>query len=171
MVGDAIISHNAEYTKFIRQIVPAPTLKMVALQLRVLSGGLTSLEHLPAVSLMNDYDIASPEHLNGLGYMLLFADRADDAITVFKTNTRLFPDEPNCYDSLGEALEYNNQKDLALANYDKACQKAREKNDTRLETYEKNYDRLKGAGKEQRHGDGAAAMARYEWQAHRLVRR
>ena len=147
MVNDAIISHNADLTQFVPKITRTVSLKTLALQTKVLSGGIRKLAELPDEALVKEYGIESAAQLNLMGYYLVSKNRLADAIAVFQANARLYPEEPNCYDSLGEAYENNGQKDLALANYEKACQKARERSDKQLPAYEKNYDRLKGAAK------------------------
>lgn len=147
MVRDAIISHNADYTDMIRNITVALPVSFVELNLKVLSGDIKKLEDMPAETLKKDYTITSADQLNLIGYNLMYKGRPDDAIIVMKANLRVFPEEPNCYDSLGELYERNNQKDLALAHYEKAYLKAKEKNDKNLAVFEKNYQRMKEAAK------------------------
>ncbi|MBP7867741.1 MAG: tetratricopeptide repeat protein [Acidobacteria bacterium] len=146
-MSDAIISHNAEYTDVVRKITRSMPLRALSLQMKVLSGDLGALETQPAETLRKDHGLDSPALLNRLGYDLLQHRRPAEAINVFKANARLFPDDPNAYDSLGEALERDNRKEEALASYEKAVLKARERNDPRLGIYEKNFNRLKGAEK------------------------
>jgi nicotinamidase-related amidase len=147
MVRDAIISHKADYTNVIRDITGALPLPFVELNLKVLSDDVKKLEALSAETLRKDYGIAAPDQLNVIGYNLIFKDRVADAIIVMKANLRLFPEEPNCYDSLGDAFERDNQKDLALSHYERAYLKAKEKNDPNLQVYEKNFRRLKESTK------------------------
>jgi nicotinamidase-related amidase len=143
MVREGIISHKADYTDVIRNITGALPLRFVELNLKVLSDDVKKLEDMPAETLSKEYDITAPNQLNIIGYNLIFKGRLVDAIIVMKANLRLFPEEPNCYDSLGDAYERNSQKDLALSHYEKACQKGKEKNDPNLQAYEKNFQRLK----------------------------
>jgi tetratricopeptide (TPR) repeat protein len=56
--------------------------------------------------------------LNLVGYMLIGANRLDDAIAVFARNVQEYPKGFNTYDSLGEAYMRNGQKDLAIQNYE-----------------------------------------------------
>jgi CubicO group peptidase (beta-lactamase class C family) len=56
--------------------------------------------------------------LNVVGYMLIGANRLDDAIAVFTRNVQEYPKGFNTYDSLGEAYMRNGQKDLAIQNYE-----------------------------------------------------
>lgn len=58
--------------------------------------------------------------LNNIGYNLLFADETDDAISIFKMNTELFPQIANTWDSYGEALLKAGNKTAALQAYKKA---------------------------------------------------
>lgn len=147
MVSDAIISHNAEYTDFVRKITRSVPTKALSLQMKILSGDLGALETQPVETLRKDYGIDAPALLNRLGYYLLLHRRPAEALTVFKANVRLFPDDPNSYDSLGEALERDNRKAEALASYEKAVLKAQERKDPLLSVYEKNRNRLKEGGK------------------------
>ncbi len=52
--------------------------------------------------------------LNNLGYDLLFDDKVDEALDIFKLNTELFPNIGNCWDSYGEALLKKGRKEEAL---------------------------------------------------------
>lgn len=58
--------------------------------------------------------------LNSIGYNLLKEKSIDEAIIVFQENTKLFPEEFNSWDSLGEAYFLNHDKDNALKAYEKA---------------------------------------------------
>jgi len=58
--------------------------------------------------------------LNALGYDLLFAGRAEDAINVFTLNVETYPGYANGYDSLGEAYMKNGDSEMAIANYRKS---------------------------------------------------
>jgi tetratricopeptide (TPR) repeat protein/predicted Ser/Thr protein kinase len=66
--------------------------------------GVQALPH--ASQLRNDY-----------GYRLLHAGRYPEAIRELETNVRLYPDEPNPYDSLAEAFLITGQPDKALEKY------------------------------------------------------
>ena len=100
-----------------------------------------------AETLREEYGITAPDQLNVIGYNLIFKDRLADAIIVMKANQRLFPEDPNCYDSLGDAYERNKQNDLALSQYERAFRKAKEKNDPRLQAFERNLQRLEQSTK------------------------
>jgi hypothetical protein len=74
-------------------------------------------------------DIADPVNrfrtpeadVHALGYRLLESDRPA-AIAVFRLNTRAFPRSANTWDSLGEALLANGQRDEGIASYRKALE-------------------------------------------------
>src|SRR5690349_11811427 len=58
--------------------------------------------------------------LNNIGYGLLRDGKTQDAIELFKSNVRFFPDSWNVYDSLGEVYAAAGEKDLAIQNYEKS---------------------------------------------------
>ena len=59
-------------------------------------------------------------NLNTNGYHLLRAKKVSEAIEVFKTNVKLFPQSANAYDSLGEAYAEAGNKELAIQNYEQS---------------------------------------------------
>lgn len=58
--------------------------------------------------------------LNKIGYNFLNEKSVDDAIIVFQENVKLFPNNANAWDSLGEAFFINRDKENALKAYQKA---------------------------------------------------
>ena len=64
------------------------------------------------------YTIDRPFQLNMVGYDLMFAGYVDMAIIVFQHNIKLYPDEANLYDSLGEAYmvkgDYKKSRELYI---------------------------------------------------------
>ncbi|MCO7224392.1 serine hydrolase [Pleionea sp. CnH1-48] len=58
--------------------------------------------------------------LNKLGFALIKNNQLDKAISVFATNTKLFPDDANAFDSLAHAYEQAGNNTKALVNYKKA---------------------------------------------------
>ena len=61
--------------------------------------------------------------MNQLGYDLLYgARRVQEAIAIFKLNVADHPQSFNVYDSLGEAYMVNNEKELAIQNYQKSLE-------------------------------------------------
>ncbi|RFS17761.1 alpha/beta fold hydrolase [Emticicia sp. C21] len=62
----------------------------------------------------------SENDLNEWGYAMLKRQEILEAIEIFKLNVLLHPNSENVYDSLGDAYVKAGQKDLAIANYQKA---------------------------------------------------
>ncbi len=60
--------------------------------------------------------------LNKVGYTFLQEKSIDNAIVVFKENTKLFPNDANTWDSLGEAYFTKRDKKNALKSYKKALE-------------------------------------------------
>ncbi len=60
--------------------------------------------------------------LNMLGYRLMRQNKPDEAILLFKLNTRLFPESFNVFDSLGEAYMAAGNKEMAVKNYRKSLE-------------------------------------------------
>ena len=60
--------------------------------------------------------------LNVLGYDLLNSKKLNEAIEIFKLNVEVFPESSNVYDSLGEAYMLNDDKQLAIKNYEKSLE-------------------------------------------------
>ncbi|WP_445711907.1 S41 family peptidase [Flavobacterium sp.] len=58
--------------------------------------------------------------LNSIGYSMLQEKSIDEAIIVFKENVKLFPEESNSWDSLGEAYFKNQDKENAFISYERA---------------------------------------------------
>ena len=67
------------------------------------------------------YDFSEPE-LNNLGYRLLRAGKQKDAVEIFKLNVEMYPQGFNTYDSLAEAYESVNERELAVTNYKKSIE-------------------------------------------------
>ena len=74
-------------------------------------------------SLTTKYRMANAGVLNGLGYNYIFQNRLDEALVIFKTNVKLFPNVANCYDSLGECYMTRGENELAIKNYKIAFEK------------------------------------------------
>ena len=67
---------------------------------------------------VREYAFAHVENtFNQMGYNKLADGKVDDAIAVFRLNVSEFPDSPNVYDSLGEALLEAEDFEGALSNY------------------------------------------------------
>ncbi|MCK8520207.1 S41 family peptidase [Aquimarina sp. D1M17] len=82
--------------------------------------------------------ILDEPEINGLGYSYLQRGQKEAALAIFNANTTLFPKSANVYDSYAEALATNNQKDLALINYQRAVKTATENKDEQLELFQNN---------------------------------
>ena len=87
-------------------------------------------QHYQFLSKRYEYSISIPEtEVNNLGYSLLFSDKKQQSIEVFKMNTEKYPNSPNAWDSLGDAYKFNNQFDLAKNCYEKGCALGKQTND------------------------------------------
>ncbi len=53
--------------------------------------------------------------LNSWAYWMLHSERTEEALILFRMVTQAFPESPNAFDSLGEALEVSAKKDDAIA--------------------------------------------------------
>ncbi len=84
------------------------------------NGGADALEKDFKSILETNHLLYNDRHLNRFGYGLMQNSELDLAIEVFKLNAKLFPDNPNVYDSMGEAYMNKGEKDLAIENYKKA---------------------------------------------------
>ncbi|MFT5886214.1 MAG: tetratricopeptide (TPR) repeat protein [Arcticibacterium sp.] len=60
--------------------------------------------------------------LNSLGYMLIGQEKFKKAIAVFELNTKLFPEDANTFDSLGEAYFLSGKEKLAKKYYQRALE-------------------------------------------------
>jgi len=107
-------------------------------------GGLKGAdEHYKKLSERFGFSIPTPENLiNQIGYQLIFANKPDEAITVFKANVERYPASANVYDSLAEAYERGGRIDLAEPLYDKARILGEQNNDPNTGIYKANYERV-----------------------------
>jgi uncharacterized protein len=108
------------------------------------SGDFKSVEeHYQKLSKKFRSDIPVPEPLiNQLGYQSLFAERFDEAITIFKTNVERYPGSANVYDSLAEAYERTGKLELAAPLYEKAHTLGQQNQDPNLAIYKANFERV-----------------------------
>lgn len=58
--------------------------------------------------------------LNSCGYVLMAQGALQESIAVLRINVILYPESPNCWDSLGEAYAKANQKEKAIEMYEYA---------------------------------------------------
>lgn len=89
-----------------------------------------------AVKLIKVMDINALGYLNYIGYVFLRQRKIDRAIVIFEANVKLYPDDANVYDSLGEAYMIAGKKDLAIENYEKSL-KLNPKNSNAVEQLKK----------------------------------
>ena len=116
----------------------------------LMAGGLKGAdEHYKKLSERFGYSIPTPENLiNQMGYQLIFANKPDEAIAVFKANVERYPASANVYDSLAEAYERGGRIDLAEPLYDKARILGEQNNDPNTGVYKTNYERVHAKLKE-----------------------
>ena len=107
----------------------------------------TLKSHYAKLSKRYGYEIKPPENIiNQFGYALFRSEKIDEAVEAFEENARLYPDSPNVYDSLAEALEKKGIRSKALANYEKAYKMAEQKGEAQLaQSAKANFDRLKNS--------------------------
>lgn len=67
------------------------------------------------------YDVTE-NGLNSFGYELLYSNKANDALEIFKLNTQLHPNGYNTFDSLGECLMILGKKEEGIAAYKKSLE-------------------------------------------------
>ncbi len=66
---------------------------------------------------------ANENELNAYGYQLINQGKIDQAIEIFRTNVKRYPDSWNVYDSLGEGLGIKGETEEAITWYKKALEK------------------------------------------------
>ena len=85
---------------------------------------------------------ATEKTINIMGYYFLQQGETQKAINIFRENTKRYPGSANVYDSLGEALEKNNQLAEAEKNYQKTVEIARLQSHPNLNIFEQNLKRI-----------------------------
>jgi len=105
---------------------------------------LSELEnHYALLSKEYGYRIDVPEgEVNSLGYGLLFSGKTEESIVVFKNNIERFPDDPNVYDSMGDAYKIAGKLDLAKVNYEKGCELGKKQNNANAASYCNNLNEV-----------------------------
>jgi CubicO group peptidase (beta-lactamase class C family) len=119
--GRLIESAAKEYnwTSFHAQPEPVFMKLVTETQVHGLSAALALYGAMKAEGRAKDF---SANDLTGLGYMRLSADDTAGAITVFEENVRLYPEDSNAFDSLGEGYMKAGKKDAAITNYKKSLE-------------------------------------------------
>ena len=100
-------------------------------------------EVVSAVKACYELGIVDENDINQLGYIFLQEfDNSHAAEAVFKSNTILFPNSPNVFDSYGEALVINGKLEKGLKSYKKAVKLAKESKDPNTRLYEENLAKV-----------------------------
>lgn len=86
-----------------------------------------------------------PRLLNFLGHRLLLEDRVEDAIGVFEMNGEEYPEIPNVWDSLGDALSEAGRLDDAVRSYERAVELAERAGSPGLEEFRAKLERTRRA--------------------------
>lgn len=87
-----------------------------------------------AEALMDEALVMGTEgEINAYGYQLMTAGKTNDALEVFKMNTKKFPKSWNCWDSLAEAYLAEGNKAKAKSYYAKARKMAPEQQQERID--------------------------------------
>lgn len=80
------------------------------------------IQHFESISQRLSWDFDPPEALvNRIGYTILRSDQAK-ALEFFILNTQNFPNSYNAFDSLGEAYEALEDKEMAIKSYQKSLE-------------------------------------------------
>lgn len=91
-----------------------------------------------------DHDIIFEEwELNSFGYNLLSDGKKETALAVFKTNTILYPNASNTFDSYAETLLDLGKTKEAVLNYEKAVTAALKYGNENLELHKENLKNAK----------------------------
>ena len=89
--------------------------------------------------------------INMMGYEFLGKNQLNQAEAIFESNTKLFPNSANVYDSYAEALGLNSKTEQSIINYKKAVDTARKNENPQLEIFEAN---LRKATQKSHHDHG-----------------
>ena len=93
--------------------VPPPQSQFIRILLTEPDNGLMIYEKVKQAN--KSYVLFNNSTLNEKGYDMLEVGRTDLAIVVLQLNAREYPDDPNVYDSLGEAYVKAGKRDLAIS--------------------------------------------------------
>ena len=82
------------------------------------------------------YTIPPAENVvNGLGYVALQSGKIDEALKLFESNVRNYPNSANVYDSHGEALEAAGKLEQARERYAEAVRRGETNKDPLLDAF------------------------------------
>ena len=91
-----------------------------------------------------DIKLLGEGDINALGYTYLIEHQNTTTATcIFKTNTLLFPDSPNVYDSYAESLMVGGDLKASLKNYEKAVELAVKNQDPNVDLFKENLEKIK----------------------------
>ena len=105
------------------------TKPIISSEYKSITETLTESNHLPIserISLYHKFKTAHPtknnieDDVNMYGYSLLWDDKLNEAIEIFKLLTVDYPNSSNAFDSLAEVYQKAGEKDKALINYEKS---------------------------------------------------
>ena len=82
----------------------------------------TAVDQFKEMKEERDLFVLKENEMNQLGYSLMNENKLDEAIAVLKLNVDEFPKSANVYDSYGEALLKNGNKEQAIVNYKKSLE-------------------------------------------------
>jgi tetratricopeptide (TPR) repeat protein len=93
-------------------------------------------QHYGKLSARLGYTVVPSENIVNLaGYSLLQSGRVDEALKIFESNVRNYPDSANVYDSHGEALEAAGKLEEARARYAEAVRRGEAGKDPLLDAF------------------------------------
>lgn len=107
----ADIINTGDYKK------PKPSLGPFLYKVYEKEGEVYFAENLKSLINENGYQITDDGILNNIGYEFLQNEMPGAAVSVLKLNAELYPNVPNCFDSLGEAYFMTGNKEEAKINY------------------------------------------------------
>ncbi|MGI9530880.1 DUF4886 domain-containing protein [Lutimonas sp.] len=106
-----------------------------------------SIEHYQKYSaLIGKKYLPTENFLNREGYGLLRDGKNTDALEVFELANTLYPESVNTYDSFGEALAIDGQKEKAIAVFSKGYELAKKTGDPALNYIKNNLKKLQEEG-------------------------
>jgi hypothetical protein len=92
--------------------------------------------HYSKISARLGYTVVPAENIVNLaGYSVMQSGRVDEALKIFESNIRNYPDSANVYDSHGEALEAAGKLEEARARYAEAVRRGEASKDPLLDAF------------------------------------
>ena len=87
--------------------------------------------------------IIPENYLNSYGGWMMRENLTEKTVELFKYYVDIYPDSPNAYFKLGEALEKAEDFDAAKKYYQFACEKGKAVSDPNLNLYKEKLEKLK----------------------------